>query len=463
MNIRSAFLFLVLTPAGIASTAAAQAHGPVLMVSVDGMRPDYVTHADEHGLKIPNLRRFLTTGAYAEGVHGVFPTVTYPSHTTLVTGVLPAQHGIYNNLIFDPEHRFDGAWYWYSDQVKVPTLWSAAHAAGLHTASVSWPVTVDSDAIDDNIPEYWRGTLSVEAGNPQDRYLMNAVSRPDGALAEMQHRLGPYTMGTEVTLAGDRTRTIFAVDILTRKHPDFMTVHLSSLDEEEHLHAPFSPEANADLEGLDSCIGQLMAAAKTANPATTVVIVSDHGFASIHDAVNLYIPFLQAGLMTAGKPAPGSAMPTITAWSAEPWLASGMAAVMLRDSNDTTTRQKVKAMLDKLADDPANGIDRILTGTEAEERGAFPGAAFLVLLRVGFYTGAALSGPMLTPTSGHGTHGYSPDASEMRSSFFAMGPGIAHGRDLGQIDMREIAPTVAAVLGVSLPSAEGKSLALSGR
>ena len=447
--------------AGLSSPA--QTHGPVLMISVDGMRPDYVTHADEHGLRIPNLRRFLTAGAYADGVHGVYPTVTYPSHTTLVTGVLPAEHGIYNNLIFDPTHHFDGAWYWYSEEVKVPTLWSAAHAAGLHTASVSWPVTVDSEAIDDNIPEYWRGTLSIEADNPQDRYLRNAVSRPEGALAEMQRRLGPYTMGTEVTLAGDRVRTAFAADILTRKHPDFMTVHLSSLDEEEHLHAPFSPEANADLEGIDACIGQLITSAKAANPSTSIVIVSDHGFASIHDAVNLYLPFLQAGLITVGKPAPGSATPTITAWTAEPWLAGGMAAVMLHDPNDTTTRQQVKAVLDKLAADPANGIDRILTGAEAEQRGAFPGAAFLVLMRVGFYTGAALSGPLLTPTSGRGTHGYSPDAPEMRSSFFAMGPCIAHGRDLGQIDMRQIAPSVAEMLGVSLPSAAAKPLAICTR
>ncbi|MGI4830168.1 MAG: alkaline phosphatase family protein, partial [Janthinobacterium lividum] len=401
-----------------------------------------------------------TEGTYADGVHGVFPTVTYPSHTTLVTGVLPAEHGIYNNQIFDPEHHFDGAWYWYSDQVKVPTLWSAAHTAGLRTASVSWPVTVDSNVIDDNLPEYWRGALSVEAGNPQDRNLMNAVSRPDGALAEMQRRLGPYTMGTEVTLAGDRTRTIFAADIITRKHPDLMTVHLSSLDEEEHLHAPFSPEANADLEGLDTCLGQLITAAKAANPATTVVVVSDHGFAPIHDAVNLYLPFLQAGLIRVGKPAPGSTLPTITAWTAEPWMASGMAAVMLHDPNDTTTRQQVKTMLDKLAADPASGIDRILTGAEAEQKGAFPGAAFVVLLRVGFYTGSAFTGPLLTPTSGHGTHGYSPDAPEMQSSFFALGPGIAHGRDLGKIDIREIAPTLAMVLGITLPSAKGKPLAI---
>src|SRR5262245_14387024 len=75
---------------------------PVLLISLDGMRPDYVTHADEHKLKIPTLRRFMREGAYAEGVIGVAPTMTYPSHTTLVTGVSPAEHGIATNGPFDP-------------------------------------------------------------------------------------------------------------------------------------------------------------------------------------------------------------------------------------------------------------------------------------------------------------------------------------------------------------------------
>src|SRR5271154_1350615 len=87
----------------LSATLRAQEKTPVVvMVSVDGMRPDYITHADEHGAKIPNLRRFMTEGTYAEGVQGVVPTVTYPSHTTLVTGVWPAKHGIYANTTFDP-------------------------------------------------------------------------------------------------------------------------------------------------------------------------------------------------------------------------------------------------------------------------------------------------------------------------------------------------------------------------
>src|SRR4029077_8524340 len=72
-----------------AANAPAQEQTPPLlvMISVDGMRPDYITQADAHGAQGPNLGRFLKEGTYAEGVAGVVPTVTYPSHTTLVTGV----------------------------------------------------------------------------------------------------------------------------------------------------------------------------------------------------------------------------------------------------------------------------------------------------------------------------------------------------------------------------------------
>ena len=432
------------------------------MISIDGMRPDYVTHADEHGLKLPTLRRFLAEGAYATGVRGVFPTVTYPSHTTLVTGVWPAEHGVLNNQTFDPEKRFGDEWYWYAEDIKAPTLWDSVHAAGLRTASVSWPVTVDASSVDNNLPEYWRIALSPDGGSDQDRYLMRAVSRPVGALAAMEGRLGPYTKGTDVTIDGDRTRARFAADILTREHPAFMTVHLSSLDEEQHLHAPFSPEANADLEQIDGLIAQLTAAARQADPATTIVVVSDHGFAPIYHAVNLYVPFVEAGFMTLDKSSHGTEDARVASWTAEPWFLGCTAAIMLHDPNDAATRQRVRQVLDQIAADPTNGVDKILTGDEARQLGTVPDAAFLVLFRIGFTLGNAFSGPLLTPTPGRGTHGYAPDHPEMYSSFLVTGPAVAAGHDLGLVDMRQIAPTVAGILGVALPSAKETPLLLNG-
>ena len=127
---------------------------PVVLLSIDGLKPDYIIEADKHGLKIPNLRRLLADGAHASGVTGVLPTVTYPSHTTMITGVAPAKHGIYYNTTFDPLGKNMDGWYWYSSDIKVPTLWDAVHANHQVVASLSWPVSVGNPSIDYDIPEY---------------------------------------------------------------------------------------------------------------------------------------------------------------------------------------------------------------------------------------------------------------------------------------------------------------------
>ena len=186
----------------------------------------------------------MKEGTYADGVIPVLPTVTYPNHTTLITGVWPAEHGILNNGLFDPEHIMEGAWYWYAQSIKVPTLWDVAHQAGIGTASVSWPVSVNAISVDTLIPEYWRTSSPGIANNPQDRFLMAAVSRPYGALAEMEQRIGPYMMGNDTSVEeGDAVRTKFALDILRNKKPGFMTVHLSAMDGSEHSGGPFSDAA----------------------------------------------------------------------------------------------------------------------------------------------------------------------------------------------------------------------------
>jgi predicted AlkP superfamily pyrophosphatase or phosphodiesterase len=437
---------------------------PVLMISIDGLKPEYITHADEHGLHIPNLRRFVQEGTYADGVIPVLPTVTYPDHTTLITGVWPTEHGIINNPLFDPDHNLAGAWYWYAESIKVPTLWDAAHQAGISTASISWPVSVNATSVDTLIPEFWRTNSPAIGGNDQDRYLMNAVSRPDNMLDEMEKRLGPYMRGNDTTVErGDTVRTRFALDILENKKPGFMTVHLSAMDESEHLHGPFSPEANQTLEAVDGMVGQLMQAALANDPKTKIVIVSDHGFVAITHSVNIYIPFLEAGLMQLpGKRTGIEAM--LSASSPQPWKvefnsAGGVTAIMLHDPADTATKEKVHTLLTRLASDPNNGIESVLDEKQIAEREGFPGASYLIVMKPGYTAGAATSGPLVTGDSPlKGSHGFWPLYPEMRSSFFVLGQGVAQHRDLGVIDMRQIAPTVAGVLGVGLPTAKQPKL-----
>jgi predicted AlkP superfamily pyrophosphatase or phosphodiesterase len=434
----------------LAFTAHPAAAASVLMISVDGMKPEYVLDADAHGLKIPFLRGLLRDGSYARGVTGVWPTVTYPSHTTLLTGLSPAEHGIYNNLEFDPKHMYADAWFWYAQQIHVPTLWQAAHEAGLSTASVGWPVSVGANQVDFLIPEYWRAFRPTADLNPSDNDLIAALSRPEGMLQKMQQRLGPYMRGNDPSPPGDEIKTRFALDILRSQKPRFMTIHLSSLDELEHFHGPFSAEANAALEAIDGQLAQLFAASKANDPKAVALVVSDHGFAPITHRVNLMLPFVQANLVQSNGE-----------WLALPWGAGGMAAIILKGLNDDQTAARVRELLQNLKSDPRNGIAEILERDAIRQRGAFPAASFLVVMKLGYYVIGDATSALVSDIEGdRGSHGFSPEYPEMRASFFIAGTGIAHHRDLGLIDMRQIAPTVAQLLNVRLPSAASAPLSI---
>ena len=438
---------LIFLLCGLAVTADARS---VLLISVDGMRPDYVTRAEQLGLKVPNLRRMLREGVYAEGVNGVVPTITYPSHTTIITGVWPIKHGIWANTTFDPEQKNLRGWYWYTEDIEVPTLWGAANAAGLVTASVSWPVSVGAP-VRYLIPEIWR------AGTADDRKLLRALSTP-GLLTDLEAEIGSYGGGEGVRY--DQIRAKFAVRIIRQHKPNFITVHLVALDHEQHLHGPFSPEGYAALEALDGLVGELRDAALSVDPGAIICVVSDHGFARVQHVLNLAPAFVSAGLIQLASARTEYGVPGVERWDAMPWTTGGSAAIVLKDPKNAAVEKKTRELLQRLAADPENGINLIVEHDELLKLGGFPNASFLVDLKPGFQMGFSFSGPLRRETSPAGTHGYLPEHAEMRASFFIAGVGIAHGRNLGVIDMRQIAPTLAGILGLSLPSAEGKPLSV---
>ena len=152
---------LVVLAAFLAGTL--QAAQPLVVISVDGLDNRYLAQADKFGLKIPTLRKLMQEGQYSQGVIGVVPTITWPSHTTIITGTDPVTHGILSNWR-PPGDRFLD----YS-QIKVPTLIGADHNTGLTIATITWPVTVNAP-VDWNLPEYfvrrrggWMDTRSVES------------------------------------------------------------------------------------------------------------------------------------------------------------------------------------------------------------------------------------------------------------------------------------------------------------
>ncbi|MGE0882098.1 MAG: alkaline phosphatase family protein [Blastocatellales bacterium] len=438
------FLFLLLM-SFLLMPAFAQRNVPlVVLISIDGLKPDYIQDADKHGLKVPNLRRFVKEGAYAEAVTGVTPTVTYPSHTTLVTGVSPARHGIYANTPFDPFSKNQGGWYWYAEDILVPTLWDVCAKAGLKTASVDWPVTVGAK-IDFNIVQMWR------AGTPDDRKLIRALSTT-GLLTEAEKAIGNYPEGYDYTVEADKRRAAFNIYLLEKKRPSFLTAYFAGLDEVQHAHGPNSREAYSALEEIDTLVGQIRATAeKLGNGKVVVAIASDHGFSPIRKSLNINAALREAGLIEveAGK---------VKSWRAITWNSGGSAAVMLKDKNDDDARRKAQEVLRRLAAESSNGLFKFYEGGAARSLGGFPEAAFIIGTNPGFYIGGSFDPPIVRDMKPGGGHGFLPELAEMDSAFFIVGAGIPAGKNLGRIDMRDIAPTLADLLGVKLPQAEGRNL-----
>jgi predicted AlkP superfamily pyrophosphatase or phosphodiesterase len=327
----------------------------------------------------------------------------------------------------------------------VPTLWDAEAKAGRTTASIQWPVTVGANITWD-IPEFWR------AGTAEDAKLLRVLATR-GLLDEAAAEIGPYRGGTDSTVDADDVRGKYAQWMLEKKHPALLTLHLIALDHVEHESGPFSEESIATLEKLDAVIGKVRETAERVAPGRAVVaVVSDHGFAKYDQQLNLFVAFREANLITTNEKG------NITDWVAMPWETGGSAAIVLKDPQDQSTVARVHDLLAELAADPANGIDRVLDAEELHKRGGYPNASFFVSLEPGWRTGATLTGAVVAKVKPGGTHGELPDVPDLRAAFFVVGPAIPAGKDLGLIDMRDVAPTLAKEADIAIPSADGKAL-----
>jgi predicted AlkP superfamily pyrophosphatase or phosphodiesterase len=435
LRVTTSFVLVVLLDIALLPPAvSAAAPRRVVMVSVDGLMPEYYRRADALGLKVPTLRRMMREGAWAAGVVGVLPSVTYPSHTTLVTGVLPAVHGITGNRIFDPLERANGAWFWFASDVRVPTLVSAARARWLTTGAISWPVSVGMEA-DWNMPEFWRPNSSHEI----DVKLLKAVSTP-GLVDDVENSRGRRVSWP----LAEADRMDAALFVLAVHRPHVLLLHLQDTDAAQHDHGPMSPEALSAVEEADSNLGRLLAVAEKSGDDTLFVVVSDHGFLPVARTLRPNVLLRQAGLITVdaeGKP---------TDWRASFDANGGSAALRLKDRNDADARERARALFAPRLSDPESGIERILDPAEIAARGGDGGAEFVLDARKGFYFTSALDGEWSTASSSRGYHGYAPDRPEMNASLLVLGPGLTKRGDIGTIRMTAIAPTLARYLGVSL-------------
>ncbi len=373
----------------------------------------------------------MKEGSYAEAVEGVYPTVTYPSHTTIVTGRVPAEHGIYTNLVSrEPGKLRD--WFWFASAIKVPTLWDEARRSHLTTASVAWPVTVGA-SIDWDVPEIWDPQKKASA---DPLYLAKYMSPL--LSVEILAALGPPQGGSDI----DAERARLATYLLAKHKPNLLLVHLDSLDDAEHEAGPDSPLAAAALERIDVHIGEILGAMKRAGleAATDVFIVSDHGFLPIDREVAPNLLLEKAGLLTTKYGA-------ITGGKIATLADGGSFFIYWPAGQDL--RAEVDAALKPLRD---RGLVWSTFDHEAlKDMGADPGAQLALDAPDGVEYENNSNGELVVRIPRKGTHGYLPYRKGLEASFIASGPGIRSGVDLHRIRMTSVGPTILKAMGIDNP------------
>jgi len=425
----------------------------LIIISIDSLMPEAYLHPDAHGLKIPNLREIVRNGAYSPGVRTVMPALTYPAHTSLVTGANPATHGIVSNRTDDPEGR--GAEYlrWYTEDIRVPTLYQLAKARGLRTALIYWPVTVGAQA-DAILPEFWRG----EDGNLEDRKLSRAISTP-GLLDAVAKRFPDFYNGFAPPRVEDAPSGSIAVHLLETLKPNLLLLHLFEVDHRTHNEGIFSPKANEAIEIADAQIGRVIETAKRAGTwsSTILAVVSDHGMLPYQLHVRPGVWMKDAGLVTLNS------SNKVTASKA--WLATlgGSAYVYLKDENDEATQRQLLALFRARQDAAPARVTRIYSREEIKALGGDPRAFLSIEAADGVdfswgYSGDAEYGNY----THHAAHGHNPENPAMNASMLFYGPSIAPGVLTGA-RVIDLAPTVAPWLGLKMERAEGRALSVPRR
>lgn len=426
----------------------------VLLVSVDALKPEFVFEQERVGVHLPNITKyFVENGITApKGMKSVFPTFTYPCHQSMITGTNPATHKIVNNVIYDPKGEHKGAWHWFAN-TNVMTLWEGAKLNGYWSASVAFPTSVGARG-DFIAPEFWWD------GSELDSLFIDAVAKPQGMILEMEKDIGRYAGGLDLTDSGDAQRGKAALWMLRNKlapvvseKPFFMSAYFASFDESAHVNGVYSREAAESLQKIDAMLGQIVEEARKITDGRLVVcVVSDHGSLDNTHNISPNVLFHDAGLIETDEKG------GVTSWKAFSQRAGGTAEIRLANPQDQETRDAVKKILDGLLADPDSGILEVVADADAKKRGGFPDAAFVLVSKKGYEIRDEVTGVYCrTLLTQKAQHGYSEDFPEMRASFMLTGEGIQKGT-VDDVRLIDVAPTLAGIMGFTLPDAEGRDV-----
>ena len=414
----------------------------VVIISLDGFTARAL---DDPYLPLPTLRRLIAGGAVATSMRPVNPTVTWANHTSMVTGVPPAKHGvIFNGLLVSKPGMppVVEPWRDRSEMVHVRTLYDAVHDAGMSTAQVDWVAIWNAPTI----TWEFRERPDAKETIPREMIAAGLVSEADVA-----------AFSSKNIVWRDEVWTRAAAFILKQHQPNLMMFHLLNLDSTQHRYGPDTPAAATTMTHLDAQVAKIVAAVDEAGmtPRTTFVIVSDHGFKTVKRQIRLNAAFAKAGLLKTqdGKVVSSEAY-------AVPEGGSALVYVTVPDASGDVLKRVGPTF------EGVEGIERVVEPSEYPRYGLpLPSesnqmGAFFVLAKPGYAFTADVAGDVVVdaPAASLGSHGYVATDPELQAIFIASGRGVNAGVRLDGVNNLDIAPTVARLLGVRLDGMQGRVL-----
>lgn len=414
----------------------------VIVISYDAFSKDNWAAASVQ----PNMAKLLEKGAYTTEVQSVYPTLTYVIHSSYVTGYYPNKHGVFHNNPFQPfvpENEQD--WHWFREDIYGTTIYEVAKQHGLRTASILWPVTGKAD-IHYNIPEI----KAVRNENQALKVLMNGSK---WFSLSMELKYGKYRNGIAQPELDDFI-TMSAVDTILTKRPNLFLLHLIDLDDAKHEMGTTGPHIDNVICRMDRRLGKIIRAVEDAGIAnkTTFIIIGDHGQLDVQYKVRLNVLFAQHGLIyeEAGK----------WQWRAYVQSAGGSAFLHIK-LGDKEAEQKALQLLQQAIDDDLYGIEALYTREQLDELHVEKKYRYMLEAKRGYAFDDNHTGEILEDLHAKqihfATHGYSPLKPNYTSNFVVSGPTIAANKQLGPMEVVDLAPTIAAILNIPFHTCDGQA------
>ncbi|MFZ7134033.1 MAG: alkaline phosphatase family protein [Eubacteriales bacterium] len=415
----------------------------VIVISLDAL-----SETEWHEAKqMPNISHLIEVGSYSYALKSVFPTHTYTVHTTMVTGVYPDKHGIMHNHQFQPfVPDGDQTWYWYQREIKVPTIYDLAKRYHMTTAGLLWPVTGRS-SITYNFPEI----VAIGDENQTLKILKNGTL---SYLIGLEYRLGKYRKSLEPPIFDDYI-TLCASNTIRRKKPNLTLIHLCDLDHTKHHNRTDGPEVKESLVRLDKRIGEMIQATKDAGifNDTAFILLGDHGQFSIDYGIHLNNLLRDAGLIVENN--------GHMEWRAYLQTTGGNAFLHIKEGDQEAARIAI-AVLTKAMKEDIYGIESIYDRNMLDTLHAHSSIRYVVEGKPGFQYHDELSDITIQSYNDMGkkyaTHGYSPEKPNYKCILIAAGSNIKKNYNMGSVEMVDIAPTIASILGLEFYPCDGKVL-----